>query len=284
MENVNSIDYSTFNGSQFLCSESHDETVRVWNIKRNKQIQILNGNSYIYIVHIIIKIIFVMLFKESTVIKGDKKDYGILCFKFLQLKKKNNHNSLRGINLCYGTGKGTIRFWVKYRFPYKNKVINNYLQISSIILIYKINKLYVCSHFVSILNLNVRKKGHKNTKIFSVRCYKKDEIITMLFLSNVTSATIVQNCKIKTIEKFVKLEHIYNYMNASVVKTMTKDENMFVNVTKVQFCEYCRRDSKKVYEFVNVIGIKSCVFFPIIYFYIASSSFLNGSSLHFFIC
>ncbi|ETO10888.1 WD-40 repeat protein, partial [Reticulomyxa filosa] len=42
---VNSIDYSTFDDFQFICSGSDDKTVRVWNIDSNKQIQSFNGHS-----------------------------------------------------------------------------------------------------------------------------------------------------------------------------------------------------------------------------------------------
>ncbi|ETO35184.1 G-protein beta WD-40 repeats containing protein [Reticulomyxa filosa] len=46
---VNSIDYSTFDYGQFICSGSHDKTVRVWNIETNKQIQSFNGHlNYVY--------------------------------------------------------------------------------------------------------------------------------------------------------------------------------------------------------------------------------------------
>ncbi|ETO06461.1 WD-40 repeat protein, partial [Reticulomyxa filosa] len=40
-----SIDYSTFDDSQLICSGSHDNTVRVWDIETNKQIQSFNGHS-----------------------------------------------------------------------------------------------------------------------------------------------------------------------------------------------------------------------------------------------
>ncbi|ETO10785.1 G-protein beta WD-40 repeats containing protein, partial [Reticulomyxa filosa] len=43
---VSSIDYSTFDNCQFICSASHDTTVRVWDIDKNKQIQSLNKHQY----------------------------------------------------------------------------------------------------------------------------------------------------------------------------------------------------------------------------------------------
>ncbi|ETO05968.1 WD-40 repeat-containing protein [Reticulomyxa filosa] len=42
---VRSIDYSTFNDCQFICSGSNDKTVGVWNFNNNKQIQSFNGHS-----------------------------------------------------------------------------------------------------------------------------------------------------------------------------------------------------------------------------------------------
>ncbi|ETO35372.1 WD-40 repeat protein, partial [Reticulomyxa filosa] len=40
-----SIDYSTFDDCQLICSGSDDKTVRVWDVDNNKQIQSFNGHS-----------------------------------------------------------------------------------------------------------------------------------------------------------------------------------------------------------------------------------------------
>ncbi|ETO08419.1 hypothetical protein RFI_28969, partial [Reticulomyxa filosa] len=40
-----SIDYSTSDDRQFICSGSSDNTVRVWDVDNNKQIQSFNGHS-----------------------------------------------------------------------------------------------------------------------------------------------------------------------------------------------------------------------------------------------
>ncbi|ETO31263.1 WD-40 repeat-containing protein [Reticulomyxa filosa] len=42
---VSSIDYSTFNGIQLICSGSSDKTVCVWDINSNKQLQSLDGHT-----------------------------------------------------------------------------------------------------------------------------------------------------------------------------------------------------------------------------------------------
>ncbi|ETO07597.1 WD40 domain-containing protein, partial [Reticulomyxa filosa] len=42
---VNSIDYSIFNGGQFICSGSGDKTVNVWDVETNEKIQSFNGHS-----------------------------------------------------------------------------------------------------------------------------------------------------------------------------------------------------------------------------------------------
>ncbi|ETO07674.1 hypothetical protein RFI_29716 [Reticulomyxa filosa] len=42
---IYSIDYSTFDNNQFICSGSDDKTIRVWNIETNQQIQSFNKHS-----------------------------------------------------------------------------------------------------------------------------------------------------------------------------------------------------------------------------------------------
>ncbi|ETO27447.1 hypothetical protein RFI_09689 [Reticulomyxa filosa] len=77
-----------FVGSNVICSGSHDNTIRFWDIRSNK--------------------------KELYMIKGDQKeDNGIICLKFISFKKKEKHNEqkLNDINLCYGSRNGLIRVW-----------------------------------------------------------------------------------------------------------------------------------------------------------------------------
>ncbi|ETO04230.1 G-protein beta WD-40 repeats containing protein [Reticulomyxa filosa] len=42
---VYSIDYSTFDGGQFIYSGSHDNTICVWDVETNSRIQVFNGHS-----------------------------------------------------------------------------------------------------------------------------------------------------------------------------------------------------------------------------------------------
>ncbi|ETN98458.1 hypothetical protein RFI_39040, partial [Reticulomyxa filosa] len=42
---VYSIDYSTFDDGQYLCSGSNDYTVRIWDAETNKQIQLFKGHA-----------------------------------------------------------------------------------------------------------------------------------------------------------------------------------------------------------------------------------------------
>ncbi|ETN98589.1 WD-40 repeat-containing protein, partial [Reticulomyxa filosa] len=72
------IDYSTFNDDQFICSASSDETVRVWDINNNNQIQSFNGHS----------------------------SY-VICVKFSQYHYRNHHQNV----ICSSSDDKTIRFW-----------------------------------------------------------------------------------------------------------------------------------------------------------------------------
>ncbi|ETO34990.1 G-protein beta WD-40 repeats containing protein [Reticulomyxa filosa] len=73
-----SIDYSTFNDDQLLCSGSSDKTVRVWDIDTTKQIQSFNGHSSV-----------------------------VNCVKF---SPYHYHSSFRNV-ICSSSFDKTIRFW-----------------------------------------------------------------------------------------------------------------------------------------------------------------------------
>ncbi|ETO07251.1 WD-40 repeat protein, partial [Reticulomyxa filosa] len=83
-DSANAVEYSPFviknniGNSNVICSGSRDNTIRFWDVRLNKN--------------------------ELYMIKGDKKDYGITCLKFIVLKKKvNTKNATYDLNLCYGS-------------------------------------------------------------------------------------------------------------------------------------------------------------------------------------
>ncbi|ETO36140.1 hypothetical protein RFI_00923 [Reticulomyxa filosa] len=93
---VNAVEYSPFvikysiGNSNVICSGSIDNTIRFWDVRSNKN--------------------------ELYMIKGYNEDIGIMCLKFLQLKKNEKRRKINddigcGINLCYGSFMGLIRIW-----------------------------------------------------------------------------------------------------------------------------------------------------------------------------
>ncbi|ETO02039.1 WD repeat-containing protein, partial [Reticulomyxa filosa] len=87
------VEYSPFviknsiGNSNVICSGSEDNTICFWDIRSNKN--------------------------KLYMIKGDNnEDGGILCLKFIELKKKEKtKNVTYDLNLCYGSKKGPIRIW-----------------------------------------------------------------------------------------------------------------------------------------------------------------------------
>ncbi|ETO24592.1 hypothetical protein RFI_12567, partial [Reticulomyxa filosa] len=82
---VYAVEYSPFviknsiGNSNVICSGSGDNTIRFWDIRSNKN--------------------------ELYMIKGDD---GIICLKFIALKKKDKAYDS---NLCYGLSNGSIHIW-----------------------------------------------------------------------------------------------------------------------------------------------------------------------------
>ncbi|ETO12943.1 WD-40 repeat protein [Reticulomyxa filosa] len=128
-------------GSNIILSGSIDKSVRLWDVRSGQQIQIFNGHTHdVYAVEyspLVVKNIEVggssgvicsgsldntIRFwdirsnkNELYLIKGDDDDAGILCLKFLALKKKEKDNKKTNDNydlsLYYGSAIGPIRVW-----------------------------------------------------------------------------------------------------------------------------------------------------------------------------
>ncbi|ETO11042.1 G-protein beta WD-40 repeats containing protein [Reticulomyxa filosa] len=74
---VTSIDYSTFDCNQFICSGSDDCTVRLWDIEENNKIQLFHGHS------------------------------SVNCVKYSPYHYYNNSCTV----ICFSSNDKTIRFW-----------------------------------------------------------------------------------------------------------------------------------------------------------------------------
>ncbi|ETO17681.1 G-protein beta WD-40 repeats containing protein [Reticulomyxa filosa] len=139
---VNTAKYGTnelgmIGGTNMILSGSGDKSIRLWDIRSSQQTQIFNGHTtYVYAAEyspFVVKNIEVggnsnvicsgsedntIRFwdirsnnKELYVINGDKEGDGILCLKFLQLKKNKKNNNNCDVNLCYSSRLGPIRIW-----------------------------------------------------------------------------------------------------------------------------------------------------------------------------
>ncbi|ETO33617.1 WD-40 repeat protein [Reticulomyxa filosa] len=114
-----------------ILSGSNDKSVRLWDVRSGKQIQVFNGHkNYVWSVEyspFVIKNNLNVICSGSWdntirfwdirsnknqlhIIKGDAEDDGrIICLKFILLKKKEKTKN--DLNLCYGSFKGPIRIW-----------------------------------------------------------------------------------------------------------------------------------------------------------------------------
>ncbi|ETO34629.1 WD-40 repeat-containing protein, partial [Reticulomyxa filosa] len=116
-----SIDYLTLDNSQLLCSGSEDNTICVWDMETNKQIQSFNGHSMCVTC---VKFSSYYHIYNCNVICSSSIDKTI---RFWDIKSKqqlqmfNGHTEwISGIEfssfnggryLCSGSGDNTIRLW-----------------------------------------------------------------------------------------------------------------------------------------------------------------------------
>ncbi|ETO35234.1 WD-40 repeat protein [Reticulomyxa filosa] len=109
---VLSIDYSTFDDGQFICSGSLDDTVRVWDAETTKQIQSFNGHS----------------------------DY-VTCVKFSSFHYYNHHFNV----ICSSSADKTIRFW-DFKDNQQLQIFNGHTgRVSEIVLSPFSSGRYLCS-------------------------------------------------------------------------------------------------------------------------------------------
>ncbi|ETO36704.1 WD-40 repeat protein [Reticulomyxa filosa] len=119
---VFSIDYSTFDDCQLICSGSNDQTVRVWDVDNNNQIQSFNGHSSF--VHCVKFSSYHYHNNRQHVICSSSWDKTIRFWDFKynkQLRIFKEHTSwVGGIKfspfnggryLCSGSADNTIRLW-----------------------------------------------------------------------------------------------------------------------------------------------------------------------------
>ncbi|ETO22275.1 G-protein beta WD-40 repeats containing protein [Reticulomyxa filosa] len=119
---VFSIDCSTFDDCQFICSGSRDKTVRVWDVDNNKQIQSFNGHSDL--VHCVKFSSYHCHNYRQNVICSSSHDKTIRFWDFKhnkQIQIFNGHNDgvsciefspfNGGRYLCSGSYDETIRLW-----------------------------------------------------------------------------------------------------------------------------------------------------------------------------
>ncbi|ETO13216.1 WD-repeat protein [Reticulomyxa filosa] len=112
------IDCSTFDDCQFLCSGSHNNTIRVWNVETTKQIQFFSGHSrHVYSVKF-------SPFHDHSIICSSSFDKTIRFWNFetaKELQVLNEHTGWvsgiafspfnKGRYLCSGSADKTIRLW-----------------------------------------------------------------------------------------------------------------------------------------------------------------------------
>ncbi|ETO03680.1 WD-40 repeat-containing protein, partial [Reticulomyxa filosa] len=119
---VNSIDYLTFGGCQFICSGSHDSTVCIWDVDNNECIKL--SDEYLRAAYCVKVSSYHYQSYDQTVICSSSSDKTIHFWDFKhdkQLQIFVGHTSdVYGIvfspfnggrYLCSGSGDKTIRLW-----------------------------------------------------------------------------------------------------------------------------------------------------------------------------
>ncbi|ETO11115.1 hypothetical protein RFI_26262 [Reticulomyxa filosa] len=133
---VTNVKYGSNELLNTILSGSEDKSIRLWDIRSGKQIEIFNGHKNS--VNVVEYSPFIIK-NNSKVIDGNsnvicsgglddtirfwdirsnknqlymiKEENGILCLKFIQLKKNKICNNDDCINLCYGSWNGLIHIW-----------------------------------------------------------------------------------------------------------------------------------------------------------------------------
>ncbi|ETO12560.1 hypothetical protein RFI_24815 [Reticulomyxa filosa] len=90
------------NGTNIILSGSIDQSVRLWDVRSAKQINVFDDHTNI-VTYNIVRFWDVRLNKQLDILKGNKGDAGLFCIKYLLLKKGNSTNQNINVNyLCYG--------------------------------------------------------------------------------------------------------------------------------------------------------------------------------------
>ncbi|ETO03075.1 WD repeat-containing protein, partial [Reticulomyxa filosa] len=118
---VNSIDYSTFDDRQFICSGPSDGTVRVWDIDNNKKFQSFNAYSCFVNCVKFSSYLYYNYRRHVICFSSWDETIGFLDFKHKKLEIFNGHDGgVYGIEfspfyggryLCSGSVDKTIRLW-----------------------------------------------------------------------------------------------------------------------------------------------------------------------------
>ncbi|ETO27529.1 WD-repeat protein [Reticulomyxa filosa] len=140
--NLMSVKYGSNELVNTILSGSDDKSVRLWDIRSDKQIQVFNGHTNtVWCVEYSPFVINNSISNSNVICSGSldntirfwdirsnkdelyviegyhEEDNGILCLKFISLKNGENiKNVTYDLNLCYGSYNGHIRIWEQFTF------------------------------------------------------------------------------------------------------------------------------------------------------------------------